>query len=187
MGAIRLVQAPEPYRPEDKLIYLAGGVSGPNWQHDIFVKLAAKLPEGWVVLNPRRDSYASMQSEREKCDQIAWEYDALLAADAIAFWLPSYTDCPITLFELGRWTSCERPCFIGIHPKYPKRFDLETQLRLTNRSQVNPIPVVDSLGALVELVLQFAKSVKEVPVNVVPEGSLGVGSNANGNLGKPIL
>jgi hypothetical protein len=74
--------------------------------------------------------------------QILWEHHYLDRVNDILFWFPEETVCPISLFELGKHveqftryytTTTSNPAdhlFIGIHPNYSRRFDLEIQLPL---------------------------------------------------------
>ena len=53
---------------------------------------------------------------------------------AILFWFPATSICPIALFELGRW-SWKYPgniiaIFVGCDPAYPRRVDVEQQMKL---------------------------------------------------------
>ena len=72
---------------------------------------------------------SSPQTKRLR--QIEWEHEALRASDTILFWFPKETLCPITLFELGVWSSKRGvPIIVGTHPEYARRLDVVTQLRL---------------------------------------------------------
>jgi hypothetical protein len=63
--------------------------------------------------------------------QIEWEYRHLRRATAVLFWFPPETLCPIALYELGgRALVREQPLFVGTHPGYARRLDVEVQLKL---------------------------------------------------------
>src|SRR5262245_44428843 len=106
-------------------VFLAGGISGcPDWQREV-VALLDDLP--LVLLNPRRADFP-LNDPAAAPAQIAWEYRHLRKADAILFWFPCETVCPIALYELGAWSVYEdqrgrRPLFVGVHPDYPRRPD----------------------------------------------------------------
>jgi hypothetical protein len=86
------------------VLFLAGSIemgSAVDWQ----AALTARLPEGVVVLNPRREAWDA--SWRQAIDeppfreQVEWELDGLDRADVIAMWFVAETRSPITLLELG--------------------------------------------------------------------------------------
>jgi len=107
-----------------KSIFLAGGITGcPNWQAEM-VELLRET--NLVLLNPRRDNFPP-DAARE---QITWEHSHLHKADAILFWFPCETVCPIVLYELGAWSMTDKPIFVGVHPDYQRRQDVEIQTEL---------------------------------------------------------
>jgi hypothetical protein len=113
-------------------IFLAGGITGcPTWQNEM-VSLLDGLPV--VLLNPRRDHFP-IDDPTAATTQIEWEHRHLRKADAVLFWFPCDTLCPITLYELGAWSVRRdeqglKPLFVGVHPQYPRRQDVEIQTRL---------------------------------------------------------
>jgi Nucleoside 2-deoxyribosyltransferase like len=111
----------------ESTLFLAGGISNcPDWQSELTVKLESS---NWTVLNPRRTDFDAGNSRLAK-SQIDWEFRHLRLASAIAFWFPSETLCPITLFELGAWSMTDKPLFIGVDPKYQRRLDVKIQTQL---------------------------------------------------------
>lgn len=106
-------------------IFLAGGINGcGEWQFPT----AEALDHPRVnILNPRRKEPFK---EEYGFEQISWEFAHLRYAQAISFWFPKDTLCPITLFELGYWLHSGKELFIGMDPEYKKRFDIETQTML---------------------------------------------------------
>lgn len=127
-------------------IFLAGGISGcPTWQDHAIERLCQT---DFIVLNPRRPLYNDNIEEGRK--QIRWERFHMEQADLILFWFPKETACPITLFELGTWVYTQKPLWIGTHPEYPKRFDVEIQYRLA-RSDGD---IADDLDKLLDMLGQ---------------------------------
>jgi hypothetical protein len=124
----RYVEAPDEYDGPGPSLFLAGGISGTHdWQSEA-VRLLADLP--LVVLNPRRTNYPWHDPAAAEA-QITWEFRHLRRATAVLFWFPPETLCPIALFELGGRTLVrEQPLFVGTHPEYKRRLDVEIQLRL---------------------------------------------------------
>ena len=68
----------------------------------------------------------------------------LRLANAIAFWFPPETLCPITLFELGAWSMTDKPLFVGVDPKYQRRLDVKIQTKLVRPE----ITILESLKDL---------------------------------------
>jgi len=123
-------------------LFLAGGISGcGDWQSDMVRMLGSEPPDSpsdtyrggrlsdrWTILNPRRHDYRDSPDDARR--QIEWEYAHLAVADAVSFWFPSETLCPITLLELGRWSGIAKSIFVGVDPGYARRLDVEVQIGL---------------------------------------------------------
>ena len=122
------VEAPNEYDGPGPSVFLAGGITGTfDWQADIVARLA-DLP--LMLLNPRRRNFPIDDPSAAR-GQIEWEYRHLRRASAVLFWFPSETLCPIALFELGARTLVpHQPLFVGTHPDYQRRLDVQIQLRL---------------------------------------------------------
>jgi hypothetical protein len=131
-------------------VFLAGGISGTfDWQSDVVARLA-DLPI--TVLNPRRKNFP-IDDPTAAPTQIDWEFRHLRRATAVAFWFPSETLCPIALYELGgRALVREQALFVGTHPDYARRLDVEVQLKLARPEVV----VVFDTAALAEQVRTWA-------------------------------
>jgi hypothetical protein len=52
---------------------------------------------------------------------------------------------PITLYELGKYTSTCRYVFVGCHPNYARKFDVVKQLSLS-RPDINVVFSLDDLA-----------------------------------------
>ena len=126
---MRYVEAPDTGEnlPPGFSVFLAGGISGcPDWQKEFADKLR---DTDLIVYNPRRADFP-MGDKEAGLRQIKWEAHYLEKASCIIFWFPKETVCPIVLFELGSWSMTEKPIFVGCHPDYSRRFDVETQLAI---------------------------------------------------------
>jgi hypothetical protein len=130
---MKYIKCPENYVKEseyEKVLFLGGGITNvADWQEEM-----AKLLAGTnlTLLNPRRDFYDNNNPELAK-EQIKWEYDHLRHSNGIIFWFASETLCPITLFEYGYHLGYGlRDLFLGIHPEYKRKLDLEIQTALVN-------------------------------------------------------
>jgi hypothetical protein len=128
---MRIVQAPETFEANQlpwPRLFIGGGISNcPDWQSSMMVLLIKRGFKG-TLINPRRDEVIESQAEAEH--QIRWEFEALKMADGYLFWFPKETLCPITLFELGRWSWANKPIFVGTHVDYERKLDVRTQMAL---------------------------------------------------------
>ena len=108
-------------------VFLAGGIPNcPDWQREMVALLAnTEL----ALLNPRRKDFPIGDPDAA-LEQIRWEHQALRLADAILFWFPCETICPIVLYELGAWSMTDKPIFVGVHPEYQRIQDVEIQTGL---------------------------------------------------------
>jgi hypothetical protein len=124
-------------------VFLGGGIMGcPDWHHDVVSLLAG---EPVVLLNPRRKDFP-INDPKAAPQQIEWEYRQLRKADGILFWFPSETLCPIGLYELGAWSMTSKPLFVGVHPSYRRRQDVELQTKLA-RPDVSVVYGLPKLAA----------------------------------------
>lgn len=145
---MRYIECPAQYVPKrfEFSVFMAGGISGcPDWQSELSEYLTSA---DVTLLNPRRANFGSTSTK----PQIAWEQNHLRLADAILFWFPKETLCPITLFELGSWVKFDKPLVIGVHPEYARRTDVEIQIDLLRPTQ----KIVYSLAAVAEQVRMIA-------------------------------
>ena len=146
---------------------MAGGISNcPDWHTELRERLALC---DITLLNPRRANFP-IDDPNAAQEQIAWECEHLRAATAISFWFPSQTLCPITLFELGAWSHWQgqifnaetqehqlfrKPIFVGAHPDYQRKQDIEIQMKL----QRPEIEVVFTLEALARQIAEWVTSI----------------------------
>jgi len=142
------IECPENYNvAKDELsLFIAGGITGcEDWQEQ-FVRMLKD--DKIVLLNPRRKSFPENVPNISE-QQIKWEYVHLRRADAVSFWFTKETLCPITLFELGRQLMYDKPIFIGIHPDYKRKEDVEIQVRLM-RPEISVVYDLESLSSQVK-------------------------------------
>ena len=134
--------SPEPIDPNEKSLFLAGGITNcPNWQLEVVKMLK---DSDWTIINPRRANFDVGNNQLLE-PQIEWEHQRLLQARAILFWFPAQTLCPITLYELGAWSMTNKPLFVGTYPEYQRQHDVKIQTRLVRPE----ITIQDSLEKLV--------------------------------------
>jgi hypothetical protein len=142
------IEAPKIYNGSAKSVFLAGGISDcPDWHAEVIKTLS---PFDVTLLNPRRINFP-MNDPSASTIQIKWEYEHLRKASAILFWFPCETLCPITLYELGAWSMSDKPVFVGVHPDYQRRQDVEIQTSLARPD----ISVVYSIPNLVGQVIDW--------------------------------
>jgi len=145
---MKCVEAPDTYELSslEKAIFLAGGITGcPDWQADVVNLLDNK---SGLLFNPRRKNFPINDPTASEF-QIKWEHDYLRKANAILFWFPCDTLCPIVLYELGAWSMTDKPIFVGVHPEYQRRKDVELQTKFARPG----VKVVHSIQDLVAQVL----------------------------------
>ena len=138
------IESPKEFRRARlKSIFLAGGITGcPEWQQEIVGLLD---DTDLILINPRR---ADFPIHGAALEQITWEHHLLRKVDEILFWFPCETMCPIVLYELGAWSMTEKPIYVGVHPDYQRRQDVEIQTGLARPE----IEIVYSLQELAEQV-----------------------------------
>ena len=128
-------------------LFLAGGITGcPNWQREMVAALEKK-EDSLIVLNPRRENFP-IHDSRAAYAQIEWEHQALRFANLISFWFPKETLCPIVLYELGAWSMSDTFIYVGVHPEYPRRQDVEIQTKLVRPD----VTIASSLDELIDQV-----------------------------------
>jgi len=142
------IEAPHIYDEKQwpgNAIFLAGGITGcPDWQSAICQMLS---DTDLTLVNPRRKNFPIDDPNAAK-EQITWEYNHLRLVDAILFWFPPQTLCPIVLYELGAQSETAMPIFVGVDPNYSRRQDVEIQTGLARPN----VDIVYSLRDLAEQV-----------------------------------
>ena len=122
---MKYIEAPNTYNQDllGNSMFLAGGITNcPNWQQEMAQLLSST---NLTLLNPRREDFPI--GDQAAFGQIGWEHNALRAVKSILFWFPRETICPIVLYELGAWSMKDKPIFVGVHPEYKRRQDVEIQ------------------------------------------------------------
>lgn len=141
---MQIITAPQkcPHYHNNSL-FLAGGITNcPDWQADVLNILNVNEFTGQVC-NPRRKNFPMSDPNSAK-EQIEWEFDMLNTANAIMFWFPKETVCPITLYELGFWLShyahadmrFAKIITIGCHPEYSRLQDVRIQSNLVGNFKI---------------------------------------------------
>jgi hypothetical protein len=158
IGRIRQIFAPDTARADGPTLFVGGGITNcPDWQAE-FLELLAN--QRFTALNPRRRDF-NIDRIEESREQIEWEFGRLEEAAALSFWFPKETLCPITLYELGRASRAAKPLFVGVHPDYARRFDIEVQLGLARPE----VPIVDTLPKLAAQVCAWAQTLENLEFN----------------------
>jgi hypothetical protein len=143
---MQYVEAPTECEVADHVLFMAGGITGcPDWQAE-FLPLVEGTP--WTLVNPRRKNFPIHDPDAARA-QIEWEHRHLARANARLFWFPCETLCPIVLFELGAWSKVSGLMFVGVHPKYQRRSDVEIQLELA-RPDVRVVYSLEDLARQVK-------------------------------------
>jgi hypothetical protein len=108
-------------------VFVAGGITGCwNWQEHASMLLVLN---GITAVNPRREDFPMGDPNAAEA-QIEWEFDFLQAVDGIIFWFTADTLQPITLFELGKWITRDKPIAVGCDAGYARLQDVQIQTGL---------------------------------------------------------
>lgn len=149
---MKYIECPNLYRKRlgEVSLFLGGGITScPQWQSVIVHWLnKTKL----ILLNPRRTEFDVTDSNVE-VQQIKWEFSHMQRATAIMFWFPCETLCPITLFELGKWIITDKKMFIGCHPEYKRKRDVQIQVGLVRTKQI----IHESLESMIAEIIRWTK------------------------------
>ena len=144
------IKPPQESETISKGLFLAGAITGaPNWQEDVVRLLGS---ENITIFNPRRDIFP-VDNPNSAEAQIRWECKYLRRADAISFWFAMESLSPIVLYELGAWSMTEKTIFVGVHPKYKRRLDIEIQTKLVRPD----VRIAYSLDSLVDQIKTWSK------------------------------
>lgn len=130
-------------------LFLAGAIDqgrAERWQ-DAAVAALADLPG--TALNPRREAWdagwGTDLDDPRFADQVAWELDALEAADLVLCWLPAAAQAPVSLLEIGLHARRGR-LIVGCEPGFHRRGNVRAVCaRYT-------VPVADTFTAAIALV-----------------------------------
>lgn len=145
---MKYIECPDTFDPYHDFsllrVFMAGGITNcPDWQLEARQMLLND--PNIMLINPRRSNF-DVTIKTMTTEQIKWEFEHLKSADAVMFWFPKETLCPITLFELGVQSMIpERNIFVGCHPEYQRKLDVEVQLSLSRPE----IIVRDSLSDVI--------------------------------------
>lgn len=121
----RYLEAPHYRKVGWPSIFLAGTITGAKKWQEIAAEELIFGTEA-TILNPRRQEF-NMEDDLDE-EQIGWEHEYLHEADLVLFWFAKETVGPITLFELG--SHLNKNIIVGCDPEYPRKTDLEIQLKL---------------------------------------------------------
>jgi hypothetical protein len=163
---VKLIQCPDIHsHTEDwsKTIFLGGSITGAEPWQDKMVEMLWRT--NLKIINPRRNEF-DVSNKRLTKEQILWEFGHLRNSSAYIFWFSWETVAPITLYELGVrigqaacWQDIYgvyKPIFVGVHPDYPRRLDIEEQLMLVRISDKVKIDIVYTLDELAEKVIEWS-------------------------------
>jgi hypothetical protein len=148
--------------PQKDCLFLAGSISNAyDWQNEIRkIRIFENetLESCYHIFNPRRHSFDTAKEEEESIAQIEWEYHAIHFCKNILFWFSNETVAPITLFEYGSAlnTHNHNNIFVGCHPEYPRKIDVEQQTKLRTKN----ITIYDNLKALATHAITIAQGPK---------------------------
>jgi len=144
---MKYIESPDNSRtmPHEYSIFMAGGITGcPDWQREMTTLLK---DVNITLFNPRRKDFP-IHDPSASGAQIEWEHSRLRMAMAILFWFPCETLNPIVLYELGAWSMTQKPLFVGVHPDYKRRQDVEIQTKLA-RPEIRIVYSLEDLSKII--------------------------------------
>lgn len=106
-----------PSLKDTKSVFLAGSIemgAAPDWQKEFIDMFGrsfgpAHSSDSWTILNPRRPdwdaSWKQEISDPQFYQQVEWELSYLEKANHIVFYFAEDTISPISLLELGKFSS----------------------------------------------------------------------------------
>ena len=115
-------------------LFLAGGVTNcKNWQDDVIDRLEYYKKiydiDNLRIFNPRRNEF-DISDRDATVEQIEWEHRWLMDCNIVSFFFDNGESLqPITLYELGKWSS-RKPCIITITKGYAREADVLIQTAL---------------------------------------------------------
>ena len=132
-------------------VFLAGTITGSSdWQ----AELCQRIKDiNVTVFNPRRKNFP-MSDPKAAEAQITWEYNYLRKATFISFWFAKETIGPIVLFELGAHSMTTKPLIVGMDPEYPRRQDVEIQMKLI-RPELKIVYSLDDVATQIQYQTNF--------------------------------
>lgn len=139
---MKYIESPEVYEGRKKSLFLAGGITNCPDQQELMRKALKDIDI--VLFNPRRYNFPIGDPNAAEA-QIKWEHEHLRKASMILFWFPKETLCPIVLYELGAWSMTMKKLFIGVHPEYKRRQDVEIQTKFV-RPEIQIVYDLESLA-----------------------------------------
>jgi hypothetical protein len=149
---IRLYQPLDIVMVRSKYVYLAGSMGKNDWQSELYQKLVARsLPMGWDVISPR-----PVAKPLEVRSYAVWEYNCIIASSIIAFWFSKNDKPDMGLFDLGRWSSYDKPLIIGIEKGYKFKERIEVDLLYSSPG----LAVLDSLDKVADEIGEQVKGFK---------------------------
>lgn len=106
-------------------LYLVGYSCTDDWQENI----SGLIDKKYKILNKQNDLF-----------NVGWEHKMLQESNIILFWFSKDTECPITLYNLGVWSSQTLvPIVIAIHPEYKLRNEIVKRMHLKGLSTVDSL------------------------------------------------
>ncbi len=87
-----------------------------------------------AILDPRRSPWPTESALL--LEQLEWGRRHLESCTLRVFWFTEDSDCPLTLFELGRSLQAQWPFVVGIDPKYRLVDNVRLQIEMARPGTV---------------------------------------------------
>lgn len=121
-------------KPQTRIIFLAGGISGcRDWQSETIKELENLSPlynlSNVLVINPRHPNF-DVENPDAEIEQIRWEHKWLECCDLVSYFFDNSESLqPITLYELGKWAN-KKLSVITVCHGYKRERDVMIQTAL---------------------------------------------------------
>ena len=157
---LRHIVCPHEAAVTEPSLFFAGGISNcPNWQSRLANLLA---DQDLTAFNPRRPDFP-INDPAASDAQIKWEHQYLRSSNAVSFWFPKETVCPITLYELGTYTMGSSPIFVGVHPEYERDTELLAWTAV-HRPHLKIVRSLEQLAEQIKIWIQDSSAIEAAPL-----------------------
>jgi hypothetical protein len=182
-----LIQAPTKVEGPSPYIYLAGSLTGYNWQDDVTDAVLNKCSHKEFTLiksrsktdtssKPCKHNIKSLTEKnvckkQESTDNDRWQYKAMLGADLCAFWFSFGNQNPTAILQLGfhmaksvlkmnetgYFMSYPSDIIVGCPNDYHDRLVIDSQMRLMIPKSDRAPGILEFSGQIIDWIEKYAE------------------------------
>lgn len=182
-----IIQAPKKVEGPSPYIYLAGSMTGRDWQEDVVSVVSKQCAHKEFTLirsRPVKDTSdkpckhniksltnKSVCKRQEMLDNDRWQYESMLGADLCAFWFSYGTDAPIGILQLGfhmaksvlkmnetgYFMSYPSDIIVGCDSSYRNRIIVTNQMRLMIPKSKLALKLPEFSGQVADWIEKYAE------------------------------